>query len=443
MRQTTCLSANLLSTGCFQNKRALGSCFQSISQINVNKNGMGVGMGRKGLRDIIARFYLLLSLLVVPALFVPTLTVADTTAPYSKPFHTQGRGWYPSIYWSTGRNLGSFYFPNTDGALFQEVTDSEWDKEANALVYFYRPDSQWASEELEAPSYYINDEVIFNMRAGSYTYVSLPAGSYDFAVRKSLLPLIGFEAFDDKLMMAFDLNLQADFGLELDAGSITYIRHSEVSLPSIRHSLLDADDEMASADVQLVEREVAMEEMPLTRILTGSFWHPTDAAVAEELLSGDMQEYGWFTVIWPWSNNFLFGFPIFYLPSDMYRELRGSASMTLEQELYLLADDTEAYLEAIADKRVIRRNWLAPWRKARSPLTLNEELLLDKLERRALAGKIIPALVEEVEAEVDDGEPWYAYFNIDDSDAEKDAAADSYKSEERKNSIDLIKQSLN
>lgn len=384
-----------------------------------------------------------LSLVVLVALsltFVSQNAGADTAAPYSKPYHKQGRGWYPSIYWSTGRNLGSYYFPNTDGELFKELDDYDWDQEANAIVYFYRPDSQWASEELEAPSYYINDEVVFNLRAGSYTYVELPAGSYDFAVRKSLMPLLGFEAFDDKLMMAFDLNLQADMGLELDAGSITYIRHSEVSLPEIRHSLIEPEDEMATADVQLVEREMAMKELPKTRYLTHSFWHPTDAANAEELLSGDMQEYGWFTVIWPWSNNFMFGFPIFYLPSDLYRELRRDKPLTLAQELYLLADDVDEYLEAIEDKRTVRRNWLMPWKAPKVQLTLNEELELDRLERNARAGNIEPAYVEEEVEEEFEGEPWYAMFQIEKKEEVRD---ERVMSEQRRENVELIRQSLN
>jgi len=383
-------------------------------------------------------------------LLVSSLAMAETTynsSAFSAPYHKQARGWYPSIYWSTGRNLGSFYFPNTDGALFEELDEYAWDKATHGVIYFYRPDSQWASEELTAPSYYINDEIVFNMRAGSYTYVVLPAGSYDFAVRKSLLPLIGFEAFDDKLLMAFDLNLQADVGLQIDAGSITYIRHSEVSLPSKRHSLIDADEDMASADVQLVERDVAMEEMPKTRYLTQSFWHPTDAVNAEEFLKGDMQEYGWFSVIWPWSNNFMFGFPIFYLPSDIYRQLRGEEVMTLEQEMYLLADDKEEYLAAIADKRVIRRNWLAPWRKPRNPLSLEDELVLDRLERNALAGNIKPApvVVEEVVKEDDDGLPWYNYFIEEEVDEEVLAIAEreAAMSEVRRGSVARIKQTLN
>lgn len=383
-------------------------------------------------------------------LFVSSMAIAETahnSSAFSAPFHKQARGWYPSFYWSTGRNLGSYYFPNTDGEMFEELDPYSWDKATHGVIYFYRPDSQWASEELTAPSYYINDEIVFNLRAGSYTYVVLPAGSYDFAVRKSFLPLIGFEAFDDKLLMAFDLNLQADVGLQIDAGSITYIRHSEVTLPSKRHSLIEAEDEMASADVQLVERDVAMEEMPKTRYLTQSFWHPTDAINAEEFLRGDMQEYGWFSVIWPWSNNFMFGFPIFYLPSDIYRKLRSEEPMTLEQELYLLADDQEAYLAAIEDKRVVRRNWLAPWRSLRSPLSLEDELVLDRLERSALAGNIVPAQreIKEVVETEGDGLPWYSYFTEEKVDekalilAEREAAM----SDVRRGSMARIKQTLN
>ncbi len=344
----------------------------------------------------------LLRILVVVALvWVPFSANADTTAPYSKPYHKQGRGWYPSIYWSTGRNLGSYYFPNTDGELFEQLSESEWDKETNGLVYFYRPDSQWASEELEAPSYYVNDEIVFNLRGNSYTVIELPAGSYDITARKSLLPLIGFEAFDDKLMIAFDLNLLADIGMEIDPGSIHYIRHSEVSLPARLHPDLSPDDEMATADVQLVDEELALREMSKTRYLTHSFWTPNDSERVQELLKGEMQDYGWFSIIWPWSNNFIFGFPLFYLPSDMYRELRGGPDLTLEEELYALREDKEEYLEAIQDLRQPKRNWLAPWRAPRSGLTLNDELMLDRLERAAQEGEIVKpkSMIEREEAQ--------------------------------------------
>lgn len=341
-------------------------------------------------------FYLLFRLclsatLVVAMLGVSNVAFSDTTAPYSKPFHKQGRGWYPSIYWSTGRNFGSYYFPNETGRPFQELKSTEWDSEVNALIYFYRPSSQWADEEMEAPSYYLNDELVFNLRSGSWTVVELPAGSYDFAVRKSFLPMLGFEAFDDKLMIAFDMNLQADVGLELNPGQIFYVRHSEVSLPRELHPDLAPDDEMASADVQLVGRDLAMEEMPHTRYLEPSFWTASDAEQAEELLNGTMQDYGWFSIIWPWSNNFLWGFPIWYLPSDMYRELKGQDTLTLEQELYLYHEDVDAYLAEIDRRRTPQVNWLAPWREPRRDLSLNDELTLERLERAAKSGNIAPA----------------------------------------------------
>ncbi len=387
--------------------------------------------------------------LSVAMLLVPAMLMADTKAPYSKPYHKQGRGWYPSIYWSTGRNLGSYYFPNTNGEMFKELGEYEWDSDTNGLIYFYRPDSQWASEELEAPSYYINDEIIFNLRAGSYTYVEIPAGSYDVTARKSLLPLLGFESFDDKLMMAFDLNLLLDVGLEVDPGSVFYIRHSEVSLPKRLHPDLDPDDEMATADVQLVDAELALEEMSKTRYLTHSFWHPSDADKAAELLSGEMQDYGWFSIIWPWSNNFLYGFPLFNLPSDMYRELRGAPSMTLEEELYQLADDKEAYLAAIRDKREPRRNWLAPWRKPSAHLSLNDELILDRLEREALEGNIRPVVSQaEQDAENNKGKagPWYWPFADDGESAEPEKLATVHEKpmeEARRLRFERIKQTLN
>ena len=335
--------------------------------------------------------FLLLVFSSVLSLVLVSKALADTTAPYSKPYHKQGRGWYPSIYWSTGRNFGSYYFPNETGRPFQELKSTEWDSEANGLIYFYRPYSQWADEELEAPSYYLNDELVFNLRSGSWTVVELPAGSYDFAVRKSFLPMIGFEAFDDKLMMAFDMNLQADVGLEIDPGEIFYIRHSEVSLPKELHPDLSPDDEMASADVQLIGRELAMNEMPFTRYLEPSFWTASDAERAEELLNGTMQDYGWFTIIWPWSNNFLWGFPIWYVPSDMYRELKGVDNLTLEQELYLYHENVDEYLAEIEKRRTPQVNWLAPWRDPRLDLSLNDELILERLERDARAGNIAPA----------------------------------------------------
>lgn len=384
-------------------------------------------------------------MLVILMIWVPAAVYADTKAPYSKPFHKQGRGWYPSIYWSTGRNLGSYYFPNTNGRQFKALQSHEWNSDENGLIYVYRPNSQWAMEELEAPSYYLNDELVFNLRSGSYTVMEIPAGSYDFAARKSMLPLIGFEAFDDKLMIAFDLNLLADFGLEVDAGSVFYVRHSEVSLPSELHEDLLPDDPMAIADVQLVNEGLALSEIAETRYLEHSFWHSNDSERVVALLNGEMQDYGWFSVIWPWSNNFLFGFPLFELPSDMFRILNGGrGQMTLEEELYLYKDDKEAYLAEIEARRSPKRNWLAPWRTPKNTLSLNDELLLEKLEKSALAGNIpVPeSLEEEVVAADEDNAPWYWPFRTLNDPEDPGFVISEHHSEDRRAQIARIRQTL-
>jgi hypothetical protein len=60
-----------------------------------------------------------------------------------------------TIYQSIGHNFGSFVSaPN--GQDFQPV-GYRWDYEHTALVYVYRPASTWANDELEAPSFYLND----------------------------------------------------------------------------------------------------------------------------------------------------------------------------------------------------------------------------------------------------------------------------------------------
>ena len=100
----------------------------------------------------------------------------------------------------------------------------------------------------------------------------------------------------------------------------------------------------------------------------------------------------------------------------------------------------------IEDLKEVRHDWWAPWRKPTSQLTLNEELVLDRLERAAKSGNIVPAPVEEntAFAFLDDGVPWYSYFQEepdDLGDAKRDALSDM--TPERRNNVALIRQSLN
>jgi len=67
-----------------------------------------------------------------------------------------------TIYQSIGDSFGT-YVSAPDGQDFQPV-GYRWDYEHTALLYFYRPQSQWSDDELESPSVYINDERRFNIK---------------------------------------------------------------------------------------------------------------------------------------------------------------------------------------------------------------------------------------------------------------------------------------
>ncbi len=117
--------------------------------------------------------------------------------------------------------------------------------------------------------------------------------------------------------------------------------------------------------------------------------------------------------------------------------------MTMEQKLYQLADDTDAYLAAIEDLRKVRRNWWAPWRKPGSQLTLNEELILDKLERAAREGKIVPAPYEK-----EKGEPFMMSMDDIKNYFKEEEEVDVFQEQlsamtpERRNNVTLLRQSL-
>ena len=91
--------------------------------------------------------------------------------------------------------MGSYLFP-TEGTLFQKipVTDAR-----NAIVYIYRPHSAWNQEEVIAPSVFLNGRRLHGIRDGSYYWMELPAGQYDFALRRPIGPVFLTHIFKTKL----------------------------------------------------------------------------------------------------------------------------------------------------------------------------------------------------------------------------------------------------
>lgn len=75
---------------------------------------------------------------------------------------------------------GSFLVP-AKGAYFKQVlpTDSR-----NAIVYVYRPQSNWADEEVQAPGFFLNGKFLSGLKSGSYFWFEIPASTYYFTAKR-------------------------------------------------------------------------------------------------------------------------------------------------------------------------------------------------------------------------------------------------------------------
>lgn len=78
--------------------------------------------------------------------------------------------------------FGSFLFP-VKGEFFKPVlpTDSR-----NALVYVYRPQTDWNDQEVQSPGFFLNGQFLSGLKSGSYFWFEIPASSYYFSAKRPL-----------------------------------------------------------------------------------------------------------------------------------------------------------------------------------------------------------------------------------------------------------------
>ncbi|PIE44166.1 MAG: hypothetical protein CSA50_01720 [Gammaproteobacteria bacterium] len=167
----------------------------------------------------------------------------------------------PRLYIAFEKHGGAFLAP-VDGQEFVHLPNDAWDSNENALVYFYRPTSQWAEDEIDAPSVYIDDQHYFNIRGNGYTWLEMAPGRRRLTMRRPLGLVLGFEGLGH-----FALELIIDTEFELEPGKVYYFRYSEVSPPSASNPDLPADHPLATGDMQLVSRDTAIEEISQTRFI--------------------------------------------------------------------------------------------------------------------------------------------------------------------------------
>lgn len=166
-----------------------------------------------------------------------------------------------TVYQSIGKDGGAF-MRSVTGDTFSPVPGYQWNSKEQALVYFYRPKSDWADQEVMAPSFYVDDNHYFNLRSNGYTWLIVLPGQREFDVRR---PFSGVEGVDGPIHLIFDHILDAE--LTLEAGETYYIRYSEVDDPESTPDQLEDDHPLASGAARLVDEETALPELRETRFL--------------------------------------------------------------------------------------------------------------------------------------------------------------------------------
>lgn len=160
---------------------------------------------------------------------------------------------------SIGHDVGA-YIDDVDGKAFEQVAN-RWDYQNKALLYIYRPHSQWSADEVESPSFYINEERVFNIIDNGYTWIEMEPGAYEIIMRR---PLFGFEG-----AFGIDIRRIADMMVGVEAGKVYYLRYSEV-LPV---PVIEGDDEslelavQGDGPLQMVTTKVAKSEIVNTYLM--------------------------------------------------------------------------------------------------------------------------------------------------------------------------------
>ncbi len=168
------------------------------------------------------------------------------------------------LYMATEKHGGAFLVGVT-GDKFVHLPNEQWDSSRNAMVYFYRPDSRWASDEIDAPSLFIDNNRYVSLRANGYSWLEMAPGSRRITMRRPIGLLLGFEGISWPVEFSISTIVDAEF--EVEAGKIYYFRYSEVDVPSVNNPALGDDDSLSMGDMQLVSRELAMAEIIKTRFI--------------------------------------------------------------------------------------------------------------------------------------------------------------------------------
>lgn len=165
----------------------------------------------------------------------------------------------------------------------------------NAMVYIYRPSTAWEDQELQAPSFFVDGVKVFGLKSGSYTWLELHSGEYQFYAKRPLLILFIKKIFEMQMSVA--------------GGQNYYLRYSEDAPFDYRAEGLNPDDFMSAGFLQEVPESVALLEIASLKLdqqgvyfeagrIAQQRWQPfetfpeTGADPDDVAVSGDAEEAG-------------------------------------------------------------------------------------------------------------------------------------------------------
>lgn len=146
------------------------------------------------------------------------------------------------------------FFGELDGEAFapQRLSD-----ENHALVYLYRPRSDWADQELEAPGLFLDNRLVGSLPSNGYLVLEFDAASYKLEMRRPLAGSFWTLLADGPL----DFTLITSFTLDAAVGATYYLRYDEDGPPPSDNGLESAGE----GPLQRVSAELAESELGATR----------------------------------------------------------------------------------------------------------------------------------------------------------------------------------
>lgn len=147
--------------------------------------------------------------------------------------------------------------PRTNGAFIDAVEGKTFEPidtldPRNAMVYIYRPDSEWGYEEVQAPTVFVDGQQLFGLKSGGYEWLELHGGTYDIYSRRPMGVLF--------LKTVFQLPL------EVEGGKTYYFRYSELNPVVIEEIADEPEKYVQDGPLQQVPEAFALREIKHLRL---------------------------------------------------------------------------------------------------------------------------------------------------------------------------------